>query len=367
MRAQALLPLFLLRRPSTSTCDITRNSCRRTRSNAACTDVMDANDIVLERPDPVGAVFEVRTRAGKLLFSQGKASGEHALALDQRLFIGEDELSWTGERGATFGPGAGGSGGEQLACSVTGGNVQMLAAKRSRPPRHGYPYYPDYTRIETARLEGPNSATRLAWVFQADEPGVGAIDGANHTILALPSGRLVVLLPEGDEKLHAIRALDAPVDPNATDLSVVPPFAMLLYGGGDAGELAARRSASFATSRLDARRPDGSLAWRASVDFLAEQPPVDGGDRVYLVGKGIAAFDLEGHRLWSSPSTLTLRAAAFADGTLALVRGNELQVVAKDGSIKQSFRASEDLTSYPSIAADGSIWLASEKTLYVAR
>ena len=305
-----------------------------------------ADSVVIERSGPnYSVLFDVRSRAGALVFSRGGRLGDHALARDDRVFMGDGEYSWSGERGEMFVPSAGTEGGEQVACAVTRGEVRMLVASRSEPPNHG-PTDPDYTYVEMSALEGPNAATRFGWSFKADEPGVGAIDGSSHTVVALPSGRLVVLRPDGDASRHAA-GLDVPVDPNATHLSIVPPFAMVLYGGGAAGELAALRSASFAASRLDARRPDGSLAWRVSVDFLAEQPPVDGTDRVYLVGKGIAAFNLEGHLQWSSPSPVTLRAAAFADGTLAVTRGSELQVVAPDGSIRQSFRAGETLTSSP--------------------
>ena len=64
---------------------------------------------------------------------------------------------------------------------------------------------------------------------------------------------------------------------------------------------------------------------------------------------------------------LAVGATAFADGTLAVVRGTELQIVANDGSIKQSLRAAEELTTYPAIGPDGAVWVASARTLYVAR
>jgi len=172
----------------------------------------------------------------------------------------------------------------------------------------------------------------------------------------------------GDAKTkEAILALDAAIEPGATDLSVVPPFALVLYGGGAAGQLVQRLRGGATVSRLDARRPDGSLAWSTTLPFVPAQPALDGDGRIYVVGAGIAAFDLEGHLLWSWPSTIGLRAAAFADGTLAVVRGVEVQIVARDGKIKQSFRAAEELTTYPAIASDGSVWVASAKTLYVVR
>jgi hypothetical protein len=200
-----------------------------------------------------------------------------------------------------------------------------------------------------------------------DEPGVGAIDGAGDTVVALPSGRLLVLLAAGNGHGEAAFGLDAAIDASATDLSIVPPFAMVLYGGGDAGSLASHRGLDFRVSRVDARRPDGSLAWSVSATFRATQPPIDGDGRVYLVGSGIAAFDLDGRPLWSSPSSAPLRAQAFVDGTLAIVRGSEIQMVGTDGAIRQSFRTEDELTTYPAIASDGSVWVASAKMLYVVR
>lgn len=139
-----------------------------------------------------------------------------------------------------------------------------------------------------------------------------------HTVIALSSGRFVVLLPKGDENLRAILGADVRIDADATDLSIVPPYAMVLYGGGAGGAIMARRDRAT-TSRLDARRSDGTLAWRVELDFRAGQPPLDGGDRVYVVGRGIAAIGLDGKMLWNTQSTMPLRAAAFADGTLAVV------------------------------------------------
>ncbi|TMA22735.1 MAG: hypothetical protein E6J85_03905 [Deltaproteobacteria bacterium] len=187
-------------------------------------------------------------------------------------------------------------------------------------------------------------------------------------MIALPSGRLTVLLPEGTDQNEAVAALDVSIEANATDLSIVPPFVMVLYGGGDAGVLARRRSEAFPSgSRLDALRGDGSLAWSVRVPFLARQPPIDGNGRVYLVGLGVAAIDLEGKMLWLNPSPVPVRASAFADGTLALARGSELQIMAPDGSVRQTLRAGEELTSFPAIGPDASVWVASAKTLYVAR
>jgi hypothetical protein len=322
--------------------------------------------VVLERPSRDGGAYEVRRSSGALAFGAA-LSGAHVLARDEALYLAGRATSWSG---AVDPVNAGiyvGEGGELLAAAVLGEEIRTLAASRGLPNNVGL-LEPDYTTAQTEGLHGANSAVRLRWVYVAKEPAVGAIDGAGQTIVALPSGRLVVLAAQGDPKTgYGVMSLDAAIDVGATDVSVVPPFAMLLYGGGDAGTLAQQRSGALTTYRLDARRPDGTLAWRTSLPFVATQPALDGNGHVVVVGAGITALDLAGHTVWSAPSTVPLRAAAFADGTLAVVRGSELQIVGIDGAIRQSLRAAEDLTTYPAIAADGSVWVASPKTLYEAR
>ena len=322
--------------------------------------------VVLERPGRDGGAYEVRRSSGALAF-EASLGGAHVLARDEALYVAGRATSWSG---AVDPVGSGiyvGDGGELLASAVLGEEMRTLAASRGLPNNVGL-LEPDYTTAQMERLQGPNSAVRLRWGYVANEASVGAIDGAGQTLVALPSGRLVVLAAQGDKATsYGLMSLDAAIDAGATDVSVVPPFAMLLYGGGDAGSIAQQRSATLSSSRLDARRPDGTLAWRASLPFAPVQPPLDGNGHVVVVGAGIAALDLEGHTVWSSPSTIPLRAAAFVDGTLAVVRGAELQIVGADGAIRQSLRAGEELTTYPAIAADGTVWVASARTLYEAR
>ncbi len=194
---------------------------------------------------------------------------------------------------------------------------------------------------------GPRFMTDKDWGYGVSESGVGAIDEGGHAVLALRSGRLQVLLPQGDATTrHGIPALDASIDPGATDLSIVPPFALILYGGGDAGQYIKSVSEDLTTTRIDARLPDGSLAWRASLPFLAGQPAIDGNGRVYVVGAGIAALDLSGHVLWSAASSVPMRATAFgtARSPWSGKRAADRRERRRD---KQQFLAAEELTTYP--------------------
>ena len=323
--------------------------------------------LVLERPGATTGGIEVRTGSGMLAFARETISnGSHVMARPERYYVDAVWHDWSGAGEGTRAEGALQSSGELLAIALRGDEAQtLIASPDGRTPDK--PLRPDFTRVVMERPFDASFLKQYSWGYKVDEPGVGAIDGAGITAMALPSGRFVVLRTTGDAEKLATLAVDAPIDPAATDLSIIPPFAVVLHGGGDAGILAARRAAVTTSTRVDAHRPDGSLAWRAEVPFVAAQPPIDGDGRIYIVGSGIAALDLEGKTVWSSASRTTLRAQAFADGTLAVVRGSTLQIVGNDGVIRQSLSAAEELTSYPAIASDGSVWVASAKTLYVGR
>jgi hypothetical protein len=322
--------------------------------------------VVLERPGADGGTFQVLRSSGARGFD-GALKEAHVLARDEALYVAGKATSWSGaiddlDTLAYIGPG-----GALLSTTIQGEEVRTLTTSLGLTTHTGGPE-PDRVTATMQHLHAVNEAMRVGWEYVAKEPGVGAIDGAGQAVIALPSGRLVVLAAQGDLKTaYAIVSLDVPIDAGATDLSIVPPYALVLYGGGDAGSIVQRWSQGVATSRLDARRPDGTLAWRVALPFLPTQPALDGGDHVYVVGAGITALDLSGRAVWSSASSVPLRAATFADGTLAVVRGSELQIVGADGAIRQSFRAAEELTTYPAIAADGSVWVASAVSLYAAR
>jgi hypothetical protein len=311
--------------------------------------------------------FDVRTPAGALTFVGARSStGDHVLARREGYHVNATWHPWSGgaENGGWVSGGVS-TDGERLACALRGDETLTLVTNRPewRNSQRG-PARPQYTQ---ATLGSPIESGRPGWFYFIEEdPGVGAIDGNGYTALTLESGRFLVLLPIGDEEGYAIVGTEARVEAGATDLSIVPPFAMVLYGGGAAGALVARRD-KWTTSLLHARRPDGSLAWSMDFPFVAHQPPIDGDGRVYVVGDGIAAVDMEGKPLWCSPSSTILRAQAFMDGTLAVVDGAELQILGIDGRVRQSFRAEEELTSYPAIGSDGAVWVASAKTLYMAR
>jgi hypothetical protein len=343
--------------------------------------------LVLERPSASdgeafptrmkGGGFDIRTASGVLGCGAVRGgAGHYVLAKPLRYYESEPH-DWPPPCSASpdlDNQGYLDSDGDVLAMAVRGGEFQSVYAS---PGENRWPT-PSSSQVFKAgtgvALELPFNPEqeKQGWGYHVYEPGVGAIDGAGITALALPSGRFVVLRATADPDAEGWEqqptlAVDARIDASATDLSIVAPFALVVYGGGDAGRLAARRSALASSTHIDARRADGSLAWRAALSFLATQPPIDGNGLIYVVGTGVTALTMDGTPAWSLPSKGTVRAQAFADGTLAVVQGAELRILGRDGVTQKSMRAAEELTSYPAIASDGAIWVASAKTLYVAR
>ncbi len=278
--------------------------------------------IVLERLGPYDGGYEVRTATGELTVTREMFSvGAHVLARDEGCYAVGRLIPWTDRNQATP-PGENmNQGGELLASAVVAGAVRKLVTTPAAqtPDR---PLNPDYTRVEASPVAGWGA---VYWDFAIDQPSVGAIDGSGNTIWRSRVDGCACCCPAetvtATQWWGSTRRSHLP----GRILSVVSPFAVVLYGGGDAGLLASSRSQGAHSSRVDARRPNGSLAWSATIPFLVMQPPVDGQGQIYLAGAGLAALDLEGRTLWSLPQSTPLRAQAFSDGTLVLVKGTQLQ------------------------------------------
>ena len=161
----------------------------------------------------------------------------------------------------------------------------------------------------------------------------------------------------GTDKRHPIPTAQTKLGFVPYDISIVEDGAAIL-SGIDAGPRA-----------LYLVDLQGHEQWKANIDFAVEAPPIDGGDgRVYVVGKGIAAFE-DGKTLWSQPSSASVHATSLSDGSLLVTVSAELRVVARDGTIKQTLKVPEGdaLVAPPAVTADGTVWLATAKALYVAR
>ncbi len=122
-------------------------------------------------------------------------------------------------------------------------------------------------------------------------------------------------------------------------------------------------------SRVERLDDSGATRWTTTVDFGVYQPPVDGGgDRLYLVGRGVAALD--GDTLaWSWPAPSRLHGAAFADGGLAVCGGPDLRVLDRDGKTITALTTpdAEPICTPPAILEDGAIAFGTPTRIYVAR
>jgi hypothetical protein len=175
----------------------------------------------------------------------------------------------------------------------------------------------------------------------------------------LSSGRLVVLAAGGSPISHrGISLVDAPIDFWPTFMSLVEPWYMLLETHADTG-----------TTDVHAFDANAHEAWHVNVPFLARQPAVDGTiGRVYISGDGLAAVD-NGVIAWEVLSREPSWATSYQDGTLAVTSGKNLTILRRDGMQAVVLSTKDGLTiqTPPAIAADGSVWFATDNAIHVAR
>ena len=101
--------------------------------------------------------------------------------------------------------------------------------------------------------------------------------------------------------------------------------------------------------------------------FSAYQPATSGTPgRLYVAGRGLSAID-KGKLTWSHNYDENTYASSFDDGSLAVARSNRLQLLTPDGNVAQTFDTPEPLVTAPAIAGDGSVWVASNQAMYLAR
>ncbi len=282
--------------------------------------------------------------------SSPKVEGSAITMLDDRWFVGTVELQWSGQRGSkTFEGASPASKSDTL--YVQG---DRATAVYQMPRSRGVPT-PMMVSWCLKVLPG-FFVVESKWEESVAGVGSGAISADGRVAIAMNDGRFLVLDADGagaDKSKHLVET-KLPFSPY--DISIAPPGYALF----------ARSDRTISLHFVD---PDGREHWSASVPFTPSEPPIDGGDgRIYVVGNGFAAYE-NGAALWSSLANVVQYATAYADGTVALVTGAELRIVARDGAVKQTFRTAqgEPISTPPAIADDGSIWIATEKALYVAR
>lgn len=103
------------------------------------------------------------------------------------------------------------------------------------------------------------------------------------------------------------------------------------------------------------------------VPVSAYQPAIAGArGRLYVAGRGLCAID-KGKLTWTHDYDENTYASSFDDGSLAVARGNRLELMTPDGNVAQTFDTVEPLVTAPAIGADGSVWVASNQAMYWAR
>ncbi|KYF70870.1 hypothetical protein BE15_30660 [Sorangium cellulosum] len=229
----------------------------------------------------------------------------------------------------------------------------------------------------------------LVWSEYLEGAGCGAIADDRRIAVAMRQGRFLVFdgnRATPDQK--GVKLVDAPLGFAAYDLAIVESgYALLSVGSpmpADAPALTPLGSALAIAARRVELSPTPAPRWRtvvhhldprgheiaqAEIPFEVLQPPIDAGaGRVFALGNGVAAFD-GGRLLYAQPSPLPMLGTAFEDGSLALAIGPELRILTRDGAVQQTFTTAEReaITTPPAIGSDGSVWVGTEKALYVAR
>jgi hypothetical protein len=305
-----------------------------------------------------GARFDLRDAKGTCLHFDKKAPGYTLSAADGAFFIYGNEAAWSGE--SPNSPkvlGGYSNEGGTLAMRYQGDRRVYISTSSPDAPHGGGSW--SLTVYQDRFTSPERTASDLVALNGFDGRGVAAIAGDLRSVVAVEDRTLAVLAAHGDPATDIAPALAKRTLPYGVRLLSIAPPSLLLVGddGGPNGTLHA----------LDAGLAE---VWSAALPIApGEEPPIDGGGgRVVVVGNGIASLE-QGRVLWSAPSAVPLLATAFEDGTLAVAKGSELELVDRDGTIRQSLHAGagESITTPPAIAADGAVWVATTKAIYVAR
>lgn len=235
--------------------------------------------------------------------------------------------------------------------------VQNLNSEDPHSDGHENDKVPPDVIVEQTRAHSPerafadNEHWQPVWAARFEGRGQGAIADDLRMAVAMQDGRFFVL--DGDTGSHLV---DRRIAFSPSDISAVGTSFVLL----------AKTEHGTSVLFLDAA---GDERARGEVSFEALQPPIDAGNgRVYIMGRGVAAFQ-DGKRLFANAYADPMFGTAFADGSMAIAAGVELRIVGPDGKARQTFTTAEGdpITTPPAIGSDGSVWVGTEKAIYVAR
>lgn len=114
---------------------------------------------------------------------------------------------------------------------------------------------------------------------------------------------------------------------------------------------------------------DGKAAWELTVPFEVYQPPIERSDgTLVVVGRGLAGID-NGKVAWELPTDNPAAATAFSDGSVAVVDGGALRILDAKNTFTQTLTVphGEDIVTQPTIAPDGTIYVATPTRVYSVR
>jgi hypothetical protein len=271
--------------------------------------------------------------------------------------------------------------------ALIGGTAWVLA-QEARPPTESSRPPPTPTFLVALYRLSPDAQAAHLWAG-ADIEGAlagGALFERGGAAIATTDGRLVLVdWPKGEGEAAEMPKTTHALPFKPYEIAVAGDRIALLEavdvapGSGLEGPYASHTELAFRrnpyeklhwSTRLHVVDREGKELDQATVPFPVLQPPIDGeGGRFYLSGQGFAAVG-GGYKVayWNQSKTPSL-ATAMLGGDVALALGGELRLVARDGTVRQSLHVAEGETilTPPAVAEDGSLFVATEKAIYVAK
>ena len=320
-----------------------------------------------------GGRYELRDRTGKVLAGGRKPDAQPIVLWANGALVGNEELAF-GPDGAVVPPAvsidyAAGGGGE-VTWAVQVGATDARSVVETHASHYMEHAAGDHGAVVEVEGVSPGHVAVVAASFtsgrrtqpdatqrvQLEGGGAGAIGSDGRVVVALTSGRVAIY--DGRRA-----TADGGLPVLATSALAFAPSDVSIVEGGIA--VMSGPPGPSAVHMLD---DAGKETWSAAAPFAVTAPPIDAGrGRVYLAGAGLAAAE-NGKIVWSMTAPRVF-ATALADGSALAAVGAELRVVKRDGTIGKRLRApdGEELVTPPAVAADGTVWIASGKSLFFAR
>jgi hypothetical protein len=313
--------------------------------------------------------FEVRSAAGASLARGPKNPDTPILVFASSFIADDDERDFAGRPGVvalmtrvSHGDAAWAiEVGDQTAAYVVQKQQHPFPTTQALPDGSGaanvWSTAPVQLTVESVQFySAERSNSMRLWIMEHAGTGCGAIGNDRFIAVAMADQRFFGY----DAGSPAVQGKTVPIA--TAHLGFVPRDISIVDGG------IAALSGTGNESTVHLLDRHGIEQWQAVVPFAVDTPPIDAGQgRVFLVGAGFAAAEA-GKTLWAHPSKNHVFATSLSDGSVLVAAGPELHLTKRDGTIVQSLHVPEgdDIKAPPAVAADGSVWLATAKGLYVA-